>query len=77
MVEQLAEGPNSLVFLGSRNLDAGRVAASKITPHETSRVVAVQLDITDDNSIKAASASVQDRYVSPFTNDCRRGDGRI
>ncbi|KAJ7195526.1 hypothetical protein GGX14DRAFT_700740 [Mycena pura] len=59
-VHQLASTPNVLVFLGSRKLAAAHEALAKFASdiHPSSEVVPVQLDITDDASIKNAHASI-------------------
>ncbi|KAJ7490591.1 hypothetical protein FB451DRAFT_1389368 [Mycena latifolia] len=59
-VHQLTLTPNVLVFIGSRKITAAEESlagfASEI--HPSSAVVPVQLEITDENSIKAAHATV-------------------
>ncbi|KAJ7342969.1 oxidoreductase [Mycena albidolilacea] len=59
-VHQLAATPGVLVFMGSRKITAAEEAAEKFAAdvHSSSTVVLVQLDITDEASIKAAHASV-------------------
>ncbi|KAJ7213866.1 hypothetical protein GGX14DRAFT_617534 [Mycena pura] len=59
-VHQLASTPNVLVFMSSRKLAAAEEALAKFTSdiHQSSEVVPVQLDITDDASIKNAHASI-------------------
>ncbi|KAJ7872458.1 oxidoreductase [Mycena olivaceomarginata] len=59
-VHQLAATPGVLVFMGSRKIAAAEEAAEKFAAdvHTSSTVVPVQLDITDEASIKAAHASV-------------------
>ncbi|KAJ7264857.1 hypothetical protein B0H12DRAFT_1230517 [Mycena haematopus] len=59
-VHQLASTPNVLVFMGSRKLAAAEQALGKFAQdiHPSSSVVPVQLDITDDTSIKNAYAFV-------------------
>jgi len=58
-VHQLGSTPDILVFMGSRKIAAAEEALSKFADiHPSSTVVPVQLDITDDSSIKAAHAFV-------------------
>ncbi|KAF7314534.1 Short-chain dehydrogenase/reductase family protein [Mycena kentingensis (nom. inval.)] len=59
-VHQLSVTPNTLVFLGSRNFAAAADAISKFSAeiHASSKVVPIQLDVTDDASIEAAKAAV-------------------
>ncbi|KAJ7784278.1 short chain dehydrogenase [Mycena metata] len=67
-VHQLAQTPDVIVFMGSRKLEAAEEALSKfaLDIHASSSVVPVQLDITDDASIKA---------VNPFIADCLKEKG--
>ncbi|KAJ6501884.1 hypothetical protein C8R45DRAFT_603880 [Mycena sanguinolenta] len=62
-VHQLAATPDVLVFMGSRKLAAAEAALAKFAQdiHPSSSVVPVQLDITDDASIKNACAFVSQR----------------
>ncbi|KAJ7087497.1 hypothetical protein C8R44DRAFT_893199 [Mycena epipterygia] len=55
-MHQLSSTPNVLVFMGSRKLAAVEEALTKFVAdiHPSSAVVPVQLDITDDGSVKAA-----------------------
>ncbi|KAJ7742773.1 hypothetical protein B0H16DRAFT_1419458 [Mycena metata] len=59
-VHQLAQTPDVILFMGSRKLEAAEEALSKFSSdiHASSSVVPVQLDITDEASIKAAHAFV-------------------
>ncbi|KAJ7195525.1 short-chain dehydrogenase/reductase SDR [Mycena pura] len=59
-VHQLASTPNVLVFMGLRKLAAAHEALAKFASdiHPSSEVVPVQLDITDDASVKNAHASI-------------------
>ncbi|KAJ7118509.1 hypothetical protein C8R43DRAFT_1241862 [Mycena crocata] len=61
-VHQLSATPGVLVFMGSRKLAAAQEAIAKFAAdvHPSSSVVPVQLDITDDNSIKAAHSFIAD-----------------
>eukprot|EP00629_Pelagomonadales_sp_RCC1024_P018713 CAMPEP_0119290978 /NCGR_PEP_ID=MMETSP1329-20130426/41667_1 /TAXON_ID=114041 /ORGANISM="Genus nov. species nov., Strain RCC1024" /LENGTH=128 /DNA_ID=CAMNT_0007291799 /DNA_START=116 /DNA_END=499 /DNA_ORIENTATION=+ len=55
VVEALAAQPNTFVWLGCRGLEAGAALAESLGKH----VVAVQLDVTDGNSVDAAAATVK------------------
>ncbi|KAJ6585284.1 hypothetical protein B0H19DRAFT_417803 [Mycena capillaripes] len=57
-VQRLGSSPDVVVFMGSRKKEAAEEALSKFAAdvHSSSTVVPVQLDITDDASIKAAHA---------------------
>ncbi|KAF7337831.1 Short-chain dehydrogenase/reductase family protein [Mycena venus] len=59
-VHQLASTPNVLVFMGSRKIAAAEEALAKFASdvHPSSTVVPIQVDITDDASIKSAHASI-------------------
>lgn len=61
LIEYLLQFPNNEIFLGSRSVEKGEEAAKKLRNnsknHETSQVKVVQLDVTDDKSIKQAAAS--------------------
>ncbi|KAJ7486144.1 short-chain dehydrogenase/reductase SDR [Mycena galericulata] len=59
-VHQLAMKPDVLVFMGSRKLAAAEEALAKFASeiHPSSIVVPVQLDITDDASVKNAHAFI-------------------
>ncbi|KAF7314549.1 Short-chain dehydrogenase/reductase family protein [Mycena kentingensis (nom. inval.)] len=59
-VHQLSMTPNTLVFLGSRNFAAAADAISKFSTeiHASSKVVPIQLDVTNDASIESAKAAV-------------------
>jgi NAD(P)-dependent dehydrogenase (short-subunit alcohol dehydrogenase family) len=46
------------VYLGSRNLESGIAAANKLLAEGLSNVEAVQLDVTDDASVKNASSEI-------------------
>ncbi|KAJ7169384.1 hypothetical protein C8R43DRAFT_1156051 [Mycena crocata] len=61
-VQQLSATPNVLVFMGSRKLAAAQEAIGKFAAgvHPSSTVVPVQLDITDNTSIKAAHSFIAD-----------------
>ncbi|KAJ7240531.1 hypothetical protein C8J57DRAFT_1727083 [Mycena rebaudengoi] len=61
-VHRLAATPNVLIFMGSRKLSAAEdaLAEFKSDVHASSTVVPLQLDITDDASIKNAHAFVQE-----------------
>ncbi|KAJ7485667.1 short-chain dehydrogenase/reductase SDR [Mycena latifolia] len=61
-VHQLASTPDVLVFMTARKIAAAEEALAKFTMdiHPSSTVVPVQLDITDDVSIKGACAAVAD-----------------
>ncbi|KAF8139196.1 hypothetical protein K438DRAFT_1996254 [Mycena galopus ATCC 62051] len=67
-VHQLASTPGVLVFMGSRKTEAAEEALTKFASevHTSSTVIPVQLDITDDISIKAA-------YV--FVVECLKNNG--
>lgn len=49
------------VFLGSRNFDNGLEAAEKLKAEGLSNVEAIQLDVTDDESIKTARVEIDKR----------------
>ncbi|KAJ7432799.1 short-chain dehydrogenase/reductase SDR [Mycena galericulata] len=59
-VHQLAATPEVLLFMGSRKLAAAEEALAKFASdiHPSSKVVPVQLDITDDASVKNAHAFI-------------------
>ncbi|KAJ7134904.1 hypothetical protein C8R44DRAFT_437644 [Mycena epipterygia] len=59
-VHQIASTPDAVVFMGSRKLTAAEdaIATFASSIHSSSAVVPVQLDITDDASIKAAHAFI-------------------
>ncbi|KAJ7134905.1 hypothetical protein C8R44DRAFT_771783 [Mycena epipterygia] len=59
-VHQIASTPDAVVFMGSRKLAAAEeaIATFASSVHSSSAVVPVQLDITDDASIKAAHAFI-------------------
>ncbi|KAJ7476664.1 hypothetical protein FB451DRAFT_1557455 [Mycena latifolia] len=61
-VHQLASSPHVLVFMGSRKITAAEEAAASFASdvHPSSTVVPVQLDITDDSSIKEVHATIVD-----------------
>ncbi|KAJ7367316.1 hypothetical protein DFH08DRAFT_837126 [Mycena albidolilacea] len=61
-VQQLGSTPNTVVFMGSRNIGAAKEALAKFVTdiHSASTVVPVQLDITDDSSIKAMHVFITD-----------------
>ncbi|KAJ7451607.1 hypothetical protein FB451DRAFT_703071 [Mycena latifolia] len=61
-VHQLASSPDVLVFMGSRKLAAAEEALAKfaVDIHSSSKVVPVQLDLTDAASIKNAHAFIAD-----------------
>ncbi|KAJ7851601.1 hypothetical protein B0H14DRAFT_3451182 [Mycena olivaceomarginata] len=61
-VQQLGSTPDTVVFMGSRNIAAAKEALAKFVTdvHSASTVVPVQLDITDDSSIKAAHVFITD-----------------
>ncbi|KAJ7240526.1 hypothetical protein C8J57DRAFT_1245322 [Mycena rebaudengoi] len=61
-VHRLAATPNVLIFMGSRKLSAAEdaLAEFKSDVHASSTVVPLQLDITDDASIKNAHTFVQE-----------------
>ncbi|KAJ7131680.1 short-chain dehydrogenase/reductase SDR [Mycena crocata] len=65
-VHQLSMTPDVLVFMGSRKIAAAEEALSKFASeiHPSSTVVPVQLDITDDGSIKAAHSFIADYLKS-------------
>ncbi|MFT4204216.1 MAG: SDR family oxidoreductase [Chitinophagaceae bacterium] len=46
------------VYLGSRNLDNGQKAAEQLKSEGLSNVEAVQIDVTDDNSVKNARLEI-------------------
>ena len=46
------------VYLGSRSLENGRAAVNKLLAEGLSNVAAIQLDITDDASVKNARAEI-------------------
>ncbi len=48
------------VYLGSRDVERGQVAADELT-REGAEVVAIALDVTDDASIVAAARHIEDR----------------
>ncbi|KAJ7074649.1 hypothetical protein C8F01DRAFT_1101332 [Mycena amicta] len=60
-VHQLAQTANVLVFMGSRKLSNAQEAIAKFASdiHPSSSVIPVQLDITDDESIKTARATIE------------------
>ncbi|KAF7315667.1 Short-chain dehydrogenase/reductase family protein [Mycena indigotica] len=60
-VHQLAQAENTLVFIGSRKLANATEAIAKFASeiHPSSSVVPVQLDLTDEESIKNAAATVE------------------
>ncbi|KAJ7130894.1 hypothetical protein C8R46DRAFT_1362703 [Mycena filopes] len=61
-VHQLAQTPGVVVFMGSRKIEAAQEALSKFASdvHASSTVVPVQLDVTDEASIKAAHSFIAD-----------------
>ncbi|KAJ7130895.1 short chain oxidoreductase [Mycena filopes] len=61
-VHQLAQTPDVIVFMASRKIAAAEEAISKFASdvHASSSVVPVQLDVTDDASIKAAHTFIAD-----------------
>ncbi|KAJ7654295.1 hypothetical protein B0H17DRAFT_1100007 [Mycena rosella] len=61
-VHQLASTPNVVVFMGSRKIAAAEEALAGFAPdiHASSTVVPLQLDITDDASIKAAYTTISE-----------------
>ncbi|KAJ6621766.1 hypothetical protein B0H10DRAFT_2015663 [Mycena sp. CBHHK59/15] len=61
-VHQLASTPDVLVFMGSRKLAAAEEAEAKFASdiHPSSAVVPMQLDITDEASIKNAHTFIAD-----------------
>ncbi|KAJ7308681.1 hypothetical protein DFH08DRAFT_488286 [Mycena albidolilacea] len=61
-VHQLGAAKDTLVFMGSRKLEAAEEARAKFASdiHASSSVVPVQLDITDAASIKNAHAFIAD-----------------
>jgi NAD(P)-dependent dehydrogenase (short-subunit alcohol dehydrogenase family) len=46
------------VYLGSRNLENGKAAANKLRSEGLSNVEAIQLDVTDDESVKNACKDI-------------------
>ena len=52
------------VYLGSRNLDSGIAAVNKLKTEGLNNAEAVQLDITDDESVKNARAEIGRRTES-------------
>ena len=46
------------VFLGARNLESGKSAAGELIAEGLDSVMAVQLDVTDQNSIDTAKAAI-------------------
>ncbi|KAJ7145284.1 short-chain dehydrogenase/reductase SDR [Mycena filopes] len=70
-VHQLGQTPDVIVFMGSRKIAAAEEALSKFASdvHASSTVVPVQLDVTDDASIKAAHAFVADYLKGISTLD--------
>ncbi|KAF7315682.1 Short-chain dehydrogenase/reductase family protein [Mycena indigotica] len=60
-VQQLAQTENTLVFMGSRKLSNAKQAITKFVSeiHPSSLVVPVQLDITDEESIRSATGTVE------------------
>ena len=46
------------VYIGSRDLQNGREAVKKLKAENLNRVEAIQLDVTDENSIKKACAEI-------------------
>ena len=46
------------VYLGSRNLESGLEAVNKLKAEGLNNVEAIQLDITDDNSVKNARTEI-------------------
>ncbi|KAJ7132923.1 short-chain dehydrogenase/reductase SDR [Mycena filopes] len=61
-VHQLAQTPGVVVFMGSRKIQAAQEALSQFASdvHASSTVVPVQLDVTDETSIKAAHSFIAD-----------------
>ncbi|KAJ7115639.1 hypothetical protein C8R43DRAFT_935017 [Mycena crocata] len=59
-VHRLASTPNVLVFMASRKLAAAEESLSKFASdvHPSSTVVPVQLELTDEGSIKAAHSKI-------------------
>ncbi|KAJ7490562.1 short-chain dehydrogenase/reductase SDR [Mycena latifolia] len=59
-VHQLASTPNVLVFMGSRKITAAEESLASFASdiHTSSSVLPVQVDITDESSIKAAHATI-------------------
>ncbi|KAF7314532.1 Short-chain dehydrogenase/reductase family protein [Mycena kentingensis (nom. inval.)] len=60
-VHQIALNPGVVVFMGSRRLEAAEAAIASFDPpiHASSSVVPVQLDVTDEASVRAAAKLVQ------------------
>ena len=59
LCNQISKRPNFHILLGSRDLSKGTAAASSL---HTTRVSAIQLDITDDSSISLAVATVEAKF---------------
>ncbi|KAJ6523517.1 hypothetical protein DFH09DRAFT_996895 [Mycena vulgaris] len=59
-VHRLAATPNVLVFMASRKIAAAEESLAKFASdiHPSSNVVPIQLDITDEDSIKAAHTAI-------------------
>ncbi|MFT3947924.1 MAG: SDR family oxidoreductase [Agriterribacter sp.] len=57
VAKQLAQ-KGIFVYLGSRNLENGLEAVSKLKAEGLNNVEAIQLDITDDNSVKNARTEI-------------------
>lgn len=57
VAKQLAQ-KGIYVYLGSRNLESGLEAVNKLKAEGLNNVEAIQLDITDDNSVKNARTEI-------------------
>ncbi|MBL7919611.1 MAG: SDR family oxidoreductase [Bacteroidia bacterium] len=57
VVRQLAQ-KGIYVYLGSRNLENGKAAVNKLLAEGLKNIEAIQLDITDDESVKNAHAEI-------------------
>ena len=62
-VDALKARPDAVVFVGSRDLDAGKAAAAELAATDGVRcsIAALQLDVCDDASVQAAAKQVAER----------------
>lgn len=61
IVKQLAE-KGIYVFIGSRNLEKGQQAAEKLKAEGLTNVEVIELNVTDDNSVKLARKKIGEKF---------------
>lgn len=61
IVKQLAE-KGIYVFIGSRNLEKGQQAAEKLKAEGLTNVEVIELNVTDDNSVKLARQKIGEKF---------------